>query len=221
MVEGVLQLCWPGRWTQLWEGWPGWLLQLPGYTVHCSEPDGTATRAGIMGQPIGTHGGRGCCQTTGTVHLQGGVIGTPSHLDTLNYYGLLCGKRVLPECQNHIWIELILAAMHPILIWQLCYQWYDEETGIFWDNYVNTMSADDLAPGITRTSATMALKMQYKPVLVLHRAGFQLFVLSQYGEILEKCKCRKCIMFPKINSTWQRLIKMLSQGATIYWKNHV
>ena len=50
---------------------------------------------------------------------------------------------------------------------------------IFWDNEVNTMAADALAPCVARTSATIALIMLDKQVLVFHKEGSHLPVPSQ------------------------------------------
>ena len=54
--------------------------------------------------------------------------------------------------------------------------------------YVNTMAVDALASCIARSSVTMVLTMQDKWVLVFHKEGFQLPVLSQFWEIINKAK---------------------------------
>ena len=44
-------------------------------------------------------------------------------------------------------------------------------TGMFWDNYINTMAVDALAPCVARSSAAMGLTMQDRRVLVFHKEG--------------------------------------------------
>ena len=51
---------------------------------------------------------------------------------------------------------------------------FGSDTKKFWENEVKTMSADALAPCITRTPATMVLTVLDKQFLVFHFEGFQL-----------------------------------------------
>ena len=57
-------------------------------------------------------------------------------------------------------------------------RWGVTKPGLFRDKYINTMAADDLAPSVVRSSATMPLNIQDKCALVLHDEGFQLPVFS-------------------------------------------
>ena len=56
---------------------------------------------------------------------------------------------------RNLWISLI-------------YNSSDAQTGIFHDNWINTMDTDDLAPCIARASATMAFNMEDKWIFVFH-----------------------------------------------------
>ena len=49
-------------------------------------------------------------------------------------------------------------------------------TQIILDNYVNTVTADALAPCVSRLSAAMVLTMQHRGALASHQEGFQLYI---------------------------------------------
>ena len=83
------------------------------------------------------------------------------------------------------------------------------ETGIFRENQINIMAADDLATEGARASAAMILIMQNNCFLVFHDGGFQLPVSSQYREMIVKAK--SFFIIPKINSV---------QELTLVWPVH-
>ena len=58
------------------------------------------------------------------------------------------------------------------------------ETRIFWENQVNSMAADGLAPCVTRWSATVVLTMHGKHILVIIGKGFQLPEPSWFWEVI-------------------------------------
>ena len=62
------------------------------------------------------------------------------------------------------------------------------EIMIFQAKLINTMAADVLAPSVARSSATMALTMQHKWILVAE--GFQILVPSPYWEMSNKSSQR-------------------------------
>ena len=61
---------------------------------------------------------------------------------------------------------------------------YGTETGIF-QNKVNTMAADALAPYVAKTSAAMVLTMQGKQVIAFYD-GFYLPVSLKFWEIIDR-----------------------------------
>ena len=85
------------------------------------------------------------------------------------------------------------------------------ETGIFQTNLDNTMAVDDLLMQGPRSSATITLTMQDKPVLVFNREGFQ---LPAHSSIEKWNKYIFQVLWEKINMTLlRRLIFLaLSEG---------
>ena len=73
------------------------------------------------------------------------------------------------------------------------------ETTIFQDHQVNDMDADDLAPCVARSSATMVLNLQYEQVIVFHKEWFQPLVPFWCKEMIKKYQIY--IILRKINST--------------------
>ena len=61
------------------------------------------------------------------------------------------------------------------------------ETGIIQDNQLSTLSADALAPWVTKPSGTTGLTMQGKWVIVFHEQIFQLDEPSQFLKIIYVC----------------------------------
>ena len=64
-----------------------------------------------------------------------------------------------------------------------CFNLVDAKTGMFQDDFVNTMAADALVTCVARSSAAMVLNMEDKWVLVLYEEGFQLIVPPQYWKM--------------------------------------
>ena len=62
------------------------------------------------------------------------------------------------------------------------------ETSIFWDNYINTMAANGLAPHVTRSSTAMVMTMQDKKVFVFYMERLQPHASSQELSNYGKCK---------------------------------
>ena len=65
---------------------------------------------------------------------------------------------------------------------------YGTNTGTFWNNKVNTMATDAMAPCVTRSSATTVLTLQCKCSLVFYKEEFQLPASSQCWAKIRKCK---------------------------------
>ena len=59
------------------------------------------------------------------------------------------------------------------------------ETGIWRENLVNTIAADDLAPSVARSSAAMVLSKWYQQVLVFHKVVSQADVPSYCWEVMK------------------------------------
>ena len=58
------------------------------------------------------------------------------------------------------------------------------KTGAFWDNLLNTMTADGLAPCVTTSSGATTWNADDKRVTVLYKKGFQLSVSSKCWEVI-------------------------------------
>ena len=58
---------------------------------------------------------------------------------------------------------------------------------IFWQNKVETMVADALAPCVTRSSAAMALIMEDEGVIVYFEEGFYQFALMCWENASKIC----------------------------------
>ena len=91
-----------------------------------------------------------------------------------------------------------------------------DETGIFGKNYLNTMTADDLAPCIARSSAAMVLIMEDEQIHVFHEVGFQLPVPSQCWEMKQNANIFLCIL----NTAYKWLIQRW-QNSAAYISNRV
>ena len=88
------------------------------------------------------------------------------------------------------WIDCLCLLQDHSLVLSPLPEWDNPvgtETGMFWDNYINTI-ADDLAPCIARSSLTTVLFMLDKQVLAFHEEGFQLPVPLQCWEAMENAE---------------------------------
>ena len=73
------------------------------------------------------------------------------------------------------------------------------------------MTADDLAPYVTRPSAAMVLTLQDKRVHLFHEERFPLQAPSYYSEMIENPNV--FYMFPEINSA----IEFEAYHGVVYW----
>ena len=90
---------------------------------------------------------------------------------------------VIPVNEIGAWLSINGAMYRYWLVWVL--DLFDAETGIIWDNLVNTMSADALAACAARSSAAMTLTLYDKWVLVLLEEGFLVTAPFQCLEIID------------------------------------
>ena len=89
------------------------------------------------------------------------------------------------------------------------------ETGIFWENAVNAMAADDLAPCVIRRSTAMVLTMQNIWVLVFHGTGIPLSLPFQCWKMTEN---PYTLYLLEINSTqYWLIIFMVKWLLALYW----
>ena len=65
---------------------------------------------------------------------------------------------------------------------------YGSETGLFFENEVNIMAADALAPSVAKPSAAMALTVQNYRDLVYHVKRLELLASSQFWEMVENSR---------------------------------
>ena len=72
------------------------------------------------------------------------------------------------------------------------------ETGIFWDNYVNTMAADALASEIAKSSTIMVMTIYDKQARVFHVERFELPVPYQCWDFIAN---GNILCSPKISNT--------------------
>ena len=79
---------------------------------------------------------------------------------------------------------------------------FDSETKLLWDNKVNIVSADALAPHMTRSSVAMALTMQDTGILVA-------ISVSRYHNSIE---------IPIIDIRWSR-DNLILNGNPFTWKD--
>ena len=80
------------------------------------------------------------------------------------------------------------------------------ETEILWDNLINTIIADTLAPRVARPWAAMVLTMQNKRTPVVHEEGFQLSTPSQSWKIIEIVNIFIFIPGPNITNASEKRI---------------
>ena len=96
--------------------------------------------------------------------------------------GTICRLFVRYQRANFLWklnqeMKNFIMKIH-MKMWSANWHYFVEafwcETGIYQQNYVNTMAGAAQAPCVARTSAVMVLTMQDKQVFIIHEQVFQL-----------------------------------------------
>ena len=65
---------------------------------------------------------------------------------------------------------------------------------IFWENHINSMAVDDLAPCTAKAPAALVMNMYDKHIVVLHEVGFQLPAPSQGHVMIESANIYFCFL---------------------------